>query len=185
MEVAALLLATAAVSLAADDATWLSVTLGVSGVLALALAIRPDRHDVGLLGGLLLTASSWVRLADADVEAPEPYAAPLAITALVFGHLRRRGGQASSFQAYGAGLTVALVPSLLKALADESATRGLLLLLVCVGGGAGRGGLEAARAAGDRRGRPGHRRPGPARRRSPGRCRDGACSPWLERCWSG
>lgn len=133
LEVAALLLATAAVSLAAIDPTWLSVTLGISGVLALAIAIRPDRYDVGLLGGLLLTASSWVRLADVDVRAPEPYAAPLAITALVFGHLRRRSGQASSFQAYAAGLTAALVPSLLKALADDSATRGLLLLVVCVG----------------------------------------------------
>lgn len=133
VEVAALLLSATAVSLASVDPTCLSVTLGVSGVLALAVAIRPDRHDVGLLGGLLLTAASWVRLADADVEAPEPYAAPLAITALVFGHLRRRSGQASSFEAYGAGLTAALVPSLLKALADDSATRGLLLLLVCVG----------------------------------------------------
>jgi hypothetical protein len=132
VEVAALLLATAAISLSAIDPTCLSVTLGVSGVIALAVAIRPDRHDVGLLGGLLLTASSWVRLFDADVEAPEPYVAPLAITALVFGHLRRRSGQASSFQAYGAGLSVALVPSLLKALSDDSATRGLLLLLVCV-----------------------------------------------------
>lgn len=132
LEGAALVLAAASVVLAVEDLTALSVSLGVSGVLALAVAIRPDRHDVALLGGLLLTASSWVRLADADVEAPEPYAAPLAITALAFGHLRRRKNSASSFEAYGAGLSVALVPTLLRSFADESPARGLALLVVCV-----------------------------------------------------
>ncbi|MCW2542909.1 MAG: hypothetical protein JWM40_461 [Frankiales bacterium] len=133
VELAAGVLAAVSIGFAADDATWLSICLGGSGVIALGLAIRRDRHEVGLLGGLLLSASSWVRLADAEVTAPEPYVAPLAITALLFGHLRRRGGAASSFQAYGAGLTVALLPTLLKSLGDDSATRGLLLLVVCVG----------------------------------------------------
>jgi hypothetical protein len=133
LELASLVLAAVSIGVAASDPGWLSLVLGVNGVLALAVAIRPDRHEIGLLGGLLLSASSWVRLADADVHAPEPYVAPLAITALVFGHLRRRRGRPSSFEAYGAGLGVALVPSLLKAISDDSATRGLLLLLVCTG----------------------------------------------------
>lgn len=131
VELAAVVVAAASVGLAADDPTWLSICLGVNGLLALAVAVRPDRHDVGLLGGLLLSASSWVRLADAHVHEPEPYAAPLALTALVFGHLSRRTGNGSSFQAYGAGLTVALVPSLLKSFDDDGAGRGVLLLMVC------------------------------------------------------
>jgi len=102
LEIAALILAAIAVVLTVQDAVLLSLALGVSGLLALAIAIRPDRREVALLGGLLLSGSSWVRLADANVEAPEPYAAPLAITALLFGHLRRRGHEGvSSFQAYG------------------------------------------------------------------------------------
>ena len=132
LEAAGMALAAASILLTVEDATWLSITLGVSGVLALAVAIRPDRHEVGLLGGVLLSASSWVRLADAHVHAPEPYVAPLALTALLFGHLRRRSGVASSFQAYGAGLTVALVPSLLRSFVDDTPTRGLALLVVCV-----------------------------------------------------
>ena len=132
LEGAAVVVAGASVVLAEGDLTALSISLGASGLLALAVTIRPDRHEVGLLGGLLLSASSWVRLADAHVHAPEPYAAPLAVTALVFGHLRRRNGPASSFQAYGPGLAVALVPSLLKSLDDDTPTRGLGLLVVCV-----------------------------------------------------
>jgi hypothetical protein len=133
-EGAAALLAATAVVLAADDPGWLSWTLATTGVLAIAVAVRPDRRLAGLLGGLLLSASSWVRLADAGVHAPEPYVAPVAVAALVFGHLRRRSQPTlSSFEAYGAGLSVALVPSLLKALADETPTRGLVLLAVCAG----------------------------------------------------
>lgn len=132
VEGAAMVLASTSVVLAVEDPTLLSACLGVSGLLALAVAIRPDRHDIGLLGGLLLSASSWVRLAEANVEAPEPYAAPLALTALVFGHLRRRGGGVSSMQAYGPGLMVALVPSLLKSFDDTTPSRALALLVVCV-----------------------------------------------------
>jgi hypothetical protein len=72
-----------------------------------------------------------VRLADADVHAPEPYAVPLALAALLFGFLRRRQSPGtSSFEAFGAGLSLVLVPSLLKAFTDQDPTRSLLLLVV-------------------------------------------------------
>ena len=133
LEAAAGVLAGTAVLLAVGDPGWLSWTLALSGLLALAVAIRPDRREVGLVGGLLLSASSWVRLADAHVVSPEPYVAPLALVALVFGHLRRRTQpELSSFAAYGPGLSLALVPSLLKALTDDTPTRGLLLLMVAI-----------------------------------------------------
>jgi hypothetical protein len=130
LEAAAALLATTTIVLAVDDPGWLSWTLAASGLMGLAVAIRADRRLVGLVGGLLLSASSWVRLADANVHAPEPYVAPLALAALLFGYLRRRETPGtSSFVAYGAGLSVALVPSLLKAFSDEDPTRSLLLLV--------------------------------------------------------
>ena len=133
LEATAGILAGTAVLLAAGDPGWLSWSLALSGLLALAMAIRPDRRQVGLLGGLLLSASSWVRLADAHVVSPEPYVAPLALVALVFGHLRRRTQpELGSFAAYGPGLSLALVPSLLKALTDGTPTRGLLLLVVAL-----------------------------------------------------
>jgi hypothetical protein len=128
------LLAGTSVVLAVEDPGWLSWTLAVSGLLCVAVALRPDRRGVAVVGGLLLSASSWVRLADADVHAPEPYVAPLALAAVLLGYLRRRTQPGlSSFAAYGAGLTVALVPSLLKALDDPTPTRGLLLLVVAFG----------------------------------------------------
>jgi hypothetical protein len=131
---AALALGATTIVLSARDPGWLSWVLVANGLLALAVSVRPDRRHVGIIGGALLVASSWVRLVDAHVEAPEPYVAPLATIALVLGHLRRRvHADLGSMQAYAGGLSLALVPSLLKSFADESPTRGLLLLVVAVG----------------------------------------------------
>ena len=132
LEVAAALVAATAIALTSEDDGWLTWSLAISGLLALAVAIRPDRRYVGLAGGLLLSASSWVRLADANVHAPEPYVLPLAFVALAFGYLRRRAQpETDSFQAYGPGLSLALLPTLLRSLADDTPTRGLLLLVAC------------------------------------------------------
>ena len=133
LEGAAAVLGLTAVVLTATDDVLLTWSLALTGLIALAVAVRPDRRPVGLAGGLLLSASSWVRLAAADVHAPEPYVVPLAVTALVLGWLRRRSAGCSSYEAYGAGLSLALVPSLLRSFGDVTATRGLLLLVVCVG----------------------------------------------------
>ncbi|MFN2540212.1 MAG: SCO7613 C-terminal domain-containing membrane protein [Mycobacteriales bacterium] len=128
-EVAAALLGTVGLSLCTGDAGWLSWSLTVDGVLALAVAVRPDRRAVGYAGALLLSASSWVRLADANVHAPEPYVLPLAVMTLALGYLRRSHPGMGSFEAYGAGLALALVPSLLTSLDDPTPFRGLMLLL--------------------------------------------------------
>lgn len=132
-EGAALVLGFATIVLSAPDPGWLSWVLVANGLLALTVSVRPDRRHIGIVGGALLVASSWVRLVDARVEAPEPYVAPLAAVALVLGHLRRRvHAGLGSMQAYAGGLTLALVPSLLKSFADDTPTRGLLLLVVAV-----------------------------------------------------
>ena len=117
-----------AVGLAAGDPGWLSWVLAGCALAALATALRPDRRAAAVAGGLLLSASSWVRLADADVTAPEPYVLPLAAVALVLGHLRRRSAPATrSWPAYAPGLSVLLLPSLLASFDDDGLTRALLV----------------------------------------------------------
>ena len=123
-----------AVLLTASDPGWLSWALALCGVTALAVAVQPDRRSVGLAGALLLSASSWVRLADSHVHAPEPYVLPLAVAALGLGWARRRTTPAlGSFEAYGAGLALAFVPSLVKSLDDASPFRALMVLLAAAG----------------------------------------------------
>jgi len=128
LEVVAVGTALLAVGLAAGDPGWLSWVLAGCAVAALATALRPDRRAAATAGGLLLSASSWVRLADADVTAPEPYVLPLAAVALVLGHLRRRSVPATrSWPAYGPGLSLLLLPSLLASFDDDGLTRALLV----------------------------------------------------------
>ena len=133
---AALPLAAAGVASATEDltATWLAVDLTVAGVVATVLAlVREDRRPVGWLGGFLLAAASWVRLADLGVHAPEAYTLPSALALLTVGlvHLRRHPGS-STQQALGAGLALALVPSLLWVLMDPISVRAVLLGLACL-----------------------------------------------------
>ncbi|HUR72696.1 MAG TPA: hypothetical protein VMZ00_00365 [Sporichthya sp.] len=122
-----------------EDAVWTSNALLAAGTAATLVALRRDRHRVGWLGGTLLTLSSWVRLAHAHVEQPEAYTAGPAVALLVVGWFaRRRNSWLSSWQAYGAGLTTGLAPSLARTLAEDALTRPLLLgglaLLVLLAG---------------------------------------------------
>ena len=122
-----------AVALTATDGGWLTWSLALTGLLALVVALQPDRRQVAYAGTLLLAASSWVRLADTDITAPEPYVVPLALVALTLGHLRRRREPSvRSFPAYGPGLSLGLVPSLLASLTDDNLTRPLLLGLAAL-----------------------------------------------------
>jgi hypothetical protein len=127
-ELGAAVVALAAVVLASTDVGWLSWVLALTGLLALVDALHADRRTVAAAGALLLSASSWVRLADAGVVAPEPYVVPLGLVALALGWLRlRREPATRSFAAYGPGLSLLLLPSLLASLDDASLTRPLLL----------------------------------------------------------
>lgn len=128
LELAAAVLAATAVILTVGDVGWLSWTLAVGGLIALADALHPDRRLVAAAGALLLSSSSWVRLADSGISAPEPYVVPLGLVALALGWLRvRRLPQTRSFAAYGPGLSLLLLPSLVASLADDTLTRPLLL----------------------------------------------------------
>lgn len=131
-EGAAVVTAVVALACASSDVGWTSWTLAGLGLVALATALRSDRRSVAVAGALLLSASSWVRLADAGVTAPEPYALPVAALALGLGHLRRRSDPATTSWAYAPGLSLALVPSLLRSVADETLTRSLLVGLAAL-----------------------------------------------------
>ena len=74
-----------------------------------------------------------MRLAEADVTAPEAYTVPPALLLLGVGWLqRRRQPDQSSWRAYGPGLSLALVPSLLRAVTDSGELRPLLLGLAAL-----------------------------------------------------
>ncbi|MGW2839977.1 SCO7613 C-terminal domain-containing membrane protein [Streptomyces sp. NPDC001493] len=126
-----------AVGLAITDPASLALVLGLSGVLAAGTAVRPERRKVaGALAVMLFVLASWVRLAASEVTAPEAYTLPVTVPALAVGVLRRRratpGDEVSSWTAYGAGLAVTLVPSLLAAWGDPGWVRPLLLGLAAL-----------------------------------------------------
>ena len=128
VEAAAVTLAVTAIVLTSGDAGWLSWALAGAGLVALADALHPDRRLVAAGGALLLSASSWVRLADAGITAPEPYVVPIGLLALLLGWLRvRRVPATHSFTAYGPGLSALLLPSLVASFDDTTLTRPLLL----------------------------------------------------------
>lgn len=118
-----------AVGLAVGDMPSLALVLSLCAVLAACTALRAERRPVaGYLATALFLAAAWVRLSASGVSSPEAYTLPVSVAALVIGVLRRRRDPAaSSWTAYGAGLAVTLVPSLVTAWADPHWLRPLLL----------------------------------------------------------
>lgn len=117
-----------AIALAVADPPLLAMVLSLCGVIAAGTAVRPDRRDVGYAAVALFVLASWVRLAAWQVGLPEAYTLPVTVPALLVGALRRRRDPAaSSWTAYGPGLTVTLLPSLATAWSDAEWTRPLLL----------------------------------------------------------
>ena len=134
VQVVSVVTAWPALAASALDGDRLWVALLAVGLGLAFVATTPQRHDVGWAAGLVLAGSSWVRLALSDVEAPEAYTVPGGVALLVVGFLRRRRDPAyGSWQAYGSGLTLALVPSLLRAVTDAGDLRPLLLAVVAAG----------------------------------------------------
>lgn len=121
-------LAATALAMTAPHPGALSLALAVTGVAGLAVALRPHRRRAALVGTALLIASSWVRLALADVTAPEGYTLPITAAALVIGHRRRTSTpETGSWPAYGAGLGATMLPSLIATWSDGNWVRPLLL----------------------------------------------------------
>ncbi|WP_237547660.1 MULTISPECIES: hypothetical protein [Streptomyces] len=117
-----------ALALCAAHPPLLALTLALCGVITTGTALRPDRHRLGYAATVLFVLASWVRLAVWDVGSPEAYTLPVTVPALLVGHLRRRRDlTASSWTAYGPGLAVTLVPSLVAAWGDAHWLRPLVL----------------------------------------------------------
>ncbi|MFI9153251.1 SCO7613 C-terminal domain-containing membrane protein [Streptomyces sp. NPDC053367] len=128
VEVAGAVSALVAVGLAVTHPPMLSLVLALLGVIAAGTAVRPDRRHVGGAAAGLFVLSSWVRLGAWEVTDPEAYTLPVTVPALLVGLLRRRRDpRASSWTAYGPGLAVTLLPSLVAAWADPHWQRPLLL----------------------------------------------------------
>lgn len=122
-----------------EESVWLAVYLTVAGAAVVVHSLlHPDRRIGGWLGGGLLAAATWVRLADLGVEAPEPYTLPTAVALLAVGWLRlHRSPHASTVTALGPGLTLALIPSLLWAYSEPLSLRAVLLGTACLALAAG------------------------------------------------
>ncbi|MGH3392822.1 MAG: SCO7613 C-terminal domain-containing membrane protein, partial [Actinomadura sp.] len=130
-EVAGWVVAVAAVAMTAEHQAVFSLALGLTGVLALGVALRADRRPAAAwAGSALLLVAFWIRLAAAGVTVPEAYAAPPAAGALLVGALRRRRERTvSSWPAYGPGLACILLPSLLAVWAETGRLRAVLLAI--------------------------------------------------------
>ena len=76
----------------------------LSGI-GLAVSVERGRLDGVLLSSLTMTAGIWLRLADAEVTASEPYLAPVALL-LIGAGLRARSTGTSSWIAYGPVVTI-------------------------------------------------------------------------------
>ncbi|MFD3947225.1 SCO7613 C-terminal domain-containing membrane protein [Streptomyces sp. NPDC058579] len=118
-----------AIVMAVPTPAVLALVLTLTGVLAAATALRPERRAVASwTAGALFLLATWVRLAVWDVTTPEAYTLPVTVPALVVGALRRRRDpESSSWVAYGPGLAATLVPSLLATWVDPDWRRPLLL----------------------------------------------------------
>ncbi|MEU7577726.1 hypothetical protein AB0B50_09020 [Streptomyces sp. NPDC041068] len=128
VEIMAAASAALAVALTVGHAPALALSLALAGLIASGTALRTDRRPVGYAAGVLFVLASWVRLASWGVTAPEAYTLPVTVPALLVGFLRRRRDpEASSWTAYGPGLTATLLPSLAAAWSDPHWQRPLLL----------------------------------------------------------
>ncbi|WP_415948613.1 SCO7613 C-terminal domain-containing membrane protein [Streptomyces sp. KLOTTS4A1] len=118
-----------ALALAATDAPALSLALALSGVIAAGTALRADRRPVAAYtAGALFLLATWVRLAASGIATPEAYTLPASLPALAIGLLRRRRDpESSSWSAYGPGLSLTMLPSLVAAWDDPHWLRPLLL----------------------------------------------------------
>jgi hypothetical protein len=138
VEVAAVLVAAFAfpVSLgtASDPGGLTALWLTVAGFLACASAlVNESRRHLVWLGGALLVLASWVRLADLDVHAPEPYTLPLAVVLVALGLAwMHRSPDTGTTEALLPGLLLGTVPSLLWVAGDPVSLRALVLGAACL-----------------------------------------------------
>lgn len=116
-------------------------TTGMSAVhlagagAAFLSAARWRRPAIWTCDAMLAVAAltSWTAIADPEIVTPEAYTAPAGAALLVVGYVRhRREGDHGSWAAYGPGLALLLVPSLVAAVIETGPWRPLLLGLAAL-----------------------------------------------------
>lgn len=109
---------------------WLSACLFAAGLTLLAYGVRPQRGWAATVGAPVLSAGSWVLLADAGVQTVEAYSLPLALVVLGIGLVRRqRDPEASSWAVWGPATALALLPSAQVAAFETGLLRPTLVLV--------------------------------------------------------
>ncbi len=128
-ELAAGLVAVAALVLVNENAAHLAALLTVVGTaVALLAVIRVDRVHLGWAGTVVLTLGTLVRLDTPTSLGAEVYTLPAAALLLGAGVLRLlREPSTGTWTVLGSGLTLALVPSLLISLPDPTSLRAFLV----------------------------------------------------------
>jgi hypothetical protein len=131
---------TQGIAAAADPSVALAVHLTVGGAIVVVTSlVHRDHRPLAWVGGLLLAAATWTRLYDLGVHAPEAYTLPTAVVLVLVGLDRlHRDMETSTSTALLPGLCLAVVPTLLWALADPLSTRavvtGAVALALVLGG---------------------------------------------------
>ncbi|GAB3256498.1 hypothetical protein GCM10027456_33760 [Kineosporia babensis] len=136
-----------AVTSSADaDSERMWLTLLILGAAASAIALTPERSRVGWLAGVLLTGSSWLRLADSGVQVVEAYTVPPAavLLAITYYASRRAPAQAQAqpkkatdpiSQSYldlgvlARPLLMVIIPSVIASALSTSVIRPIVLMI--------------------------------------------------------
>ena len=111
--------------LALPDPVALADALVVTGGIGLAAAVHQRSWPGTYLAGGVATAGLWLRLAAADVTAPEPFLVPVCALLLLAGSRARRTG-AGSWVAYGPAVGLLGGAALLERLAGGAGWHGLV-----------------------------------------------------------
>ncbi|MEP7022056.1 MAG: hypothetical protein ABI808_15540 [Pseudonocardiales bacterium] len=134
-ERAAVPVAVVGLVLCGTDPVALQLALTVTGVAAIIVSLASsDRRPVSVSGGLLLAAASWSRLNEENVTVVEAYTLPSALVLIGAGtwQLRQRPALGST-AALLPGLSLGLLPSLLRTLGEPTSVRALILGLCALG----------------------------------------------------
>ncbi len=149
-QIAAVLIRGTATGLAVEVAGWLAAAAGVigclgrpwtasaamaiAGITGLGVAVRPERRVV-LWPGLTLCYAAWCTgLAAGAVSVPEPYSVPAGLIAIAAAwRASRSEPRPHSWLAYGPGLALLLLPSLVVAWLEAGWIRPVLTGLAAIG----------------------------------------------------
>jgi hypothetical protein len=128
IEITAWLVTVAGVSQCLRRPSTAGLALAIAGIICLGVAARAGRR-LAIWPGLALCYLAWcLGLAAADVAVPEAYTLPAAALGIIIGRrASRREPRPHSWLAYGPGLSLLLLPSLIIAWQDPGWIRPVLV----------------------------------------------------------